>query len=141
MRITLHLGAVGNQCVWICDKPAKTVFRPVAGGVSRSRRSRRERSRSLLQITLVGRNVESEVSAFLVIAAAHSAIAKNTRLVVSIVSSIEIAFFAPVDHASSQRWIFRVPAFRNGFGGGGGNGRDESIVNQAAKIIVLMTFF
>ena len=64
---------------------------------------------------------------------------------------MEIAFVDPVGHASSQRWIFRDPTFRDDVesggncGGscgncGGGNERNESIVNQSAKIIVLRTF-
>ena len=57
---------------------------------------------------------------------------------------MEIAFVDPVGHASSQRWIFRDPTFRDevesGGSCGGGNERNESIVNQSAKIIVLRTF-
>ena len=61
---------------------------------------RRKWLRTLLKETEVGQNIESEVSAFLVLAAADSAIGQIACLVVLKFPSREMTFVALVGHAS-----------------------------------------
>ena len=101
----------------------------------------------MLQQTGAEQNIESEVSAFIVVAATDSAIGQIARLVSLHVPPIEIAFVALVCHASRQRLLFCAPAFRDGLGDGSagdaGNGlyTGGSLIDQTAKEICSGSFY
>ena len=87
------------------------------------------------------------MSAFLVIAAADSAIGQIARRVDLNVISRETAFVTLVCHASRQRLLFCAPAFRDGLddgsAGDAGNGlyTGGSLIDQTAKEICSGSFY